>query len=71
MRIFISPFTQQCLPHQMFMEETVHEDEIVNQILSGQGGNCGLCSNHERSKMSLQFCFPKKILKVVISYDSQ
>lgn len=39
----------------MFTEETVHEDKIVNQILSGQGGNSGLRSKHEGSKLSLQF----------------
>jgi len=53
MRICISPFTQQYLPHHMFREEIVHEDKIVNQILNGQGGNRGLCSNHEGRKMSL------------------
>ncbi|KAK2544846.1 hypothetical protein Q9966_001654 [Columba livia] len=47
MQICTSPYPQQCLSHQMFTEEAVHAHKIVNQILNGQRGNCGLCSNHE------------------------
>lgn len=52
----------------MFTQEMAYEDKIVNQMLNGQGGNCGLCIKQEAS--SFDFYFPKKIPKAVISYDS-
>lgn len=53
--ICTSPFTLQGLPHQMSTQEMAYEDKIVNQMLNGQGSNCGLCTKQEASFLHFYF----------------